>query len=745
MKDFFVYRTALRPTLPSIITVCLLLALAVPARAAKNARVQIGFVGTQPVNGSTGTPLSFQNILLNIVAIRINSHVGAGPNSAGWQKIPAPPGVGGSSSNAELQIDLLSSQNIPQLFNTAGVRVDNYKVVQLQLDQSNPGSLIPTCPASPPADGCIVYPLQLNNPNGIEYSNPGNTVVLSTKTNTLVSFVMQVSVMINKIPTGPGGAYTATLSIAPVTNPSTGTITGQVNVAMGTGTGTSTTGKLRKLSVTAEPIGTNIATATAPINNGGSNCPPSPGGCFTLTLPAAGPPPPSSMPFGTLYDLAVSGGAVTYAAARLPPLDPGASISVPTFKVTGNQTLGNITGTVSDGCAAGKTIAGATLDLLMPPNGSTDTSLCMSPATVDQCVTVASANTDNAGNFPLPGTVSTPAAFANVPTLAKKTDSYAMEVTAPGYDPLFVQAIPGSGSNKKGGGTCSVNGGVFGTCNLLMQTGYITGSIPIIPPNPGQTTLVQVFAEDHNTNNIESALPMPKMIGSNPNNTDVTFTLNVPPSIPVGFFDLFASTIDFYQGVVDPYQGHSIVAISHVPAPAACATVTAPTPTDPTQVITCVGHGSITGTVSNPNLGSSVVLEKIDPDPPPMDDTDEVQITNSLVQNQPPNPNASSNYGFCAPADTYQVQEFQLPSPTQSETPIAAASPSPVPDSFATVVIPPPPTAGGPSPTPTPAIKCPTNCSYPGGGCPGICNNVVQGLPPSPTIIMETPAARPTL
>ncbi len=743
MKDFFVHWTVFRPTLPSIIMVCLLLAVAVPARAAKNARVQIGFVGTQPVNGSTGMPLSFQNVFLNIVAIRVNSHVGAAPNAAGWQKVPAPPGVGGSSSNAELQIDLLSSQNIPQLFNTAAVRVDNYKVVQLQLDTSNPGSLVPTCPASPPADGCIVYPLQLNNPNGITFSNPDNSVVLSTKTNTLVSLVMQVSVMINKIPTGPGGAYTATLAITPVTNPSTGTITGQVNVAMGTGTGTSPTGKLRKLSVTAEPIGTNIATASAPVNNGGSNCPASPGGCFTLTLPAAGPPSPGN-PFGTLYDLAVSGGAVTYAAARLPPLDPGGSITVPTFKVTGNQTLGNITGSVSDGCQAGKTIAGATLQLLMPPNGSTDMSLCLSPATVNQCVTVASANTDNEGNFPLPGTVSTPAAFANVPTLPKKSDSYAMEVTAPGYDPLFVQAIPGSGSNKKGGGTCSVNGGAFGTCNLLMQTGYITGSIPIIPPNPGETVSVQVFAEDHDTNNIESALPMPKTVGSNPNNTAVTFTLNVPPSIPIGAFDLFASTVDFYQGVVDPYHGHSIVAISDIPAPAACATVTAPTPTAPTQVISCVGHGSITGTVSNPNLGTSVVLEKIDPDPPPMDDTDEVQITNSLVQNQPPNPNASSNYGFCAPADTYQVQEFQLPSPTQSETPIAAASPSPVPDSFATVVIPPPPTAGGPSPTPTPAIKCPTNCSYPGGGCPGICNNVVQGLPPSPTIIIETPAARPT-
>ena len=89
-----------------------------------------------------------------------------------------------------------------------------------------------------------------------------------------------------------------------------------------------------------------------------------------------------------------------------------------------------------------------------------------------------------------------------------------------------------------------------------------------------------------------------------------------------------------------------------------------------------------------PNLGSSVVLEKIDPDAPLMDDTDEVQLTNSIVQNQPPNTTATSNYAFCAPADTYEVQEFQLPVPSQSVTPIAMASPSPVPDGFATVTIP---------------------------------------------------------
>ena len=75
-------------------------------------------------------------------------------------------------------------------------------------------------------------------------------------------------------------------------------------------------------------------------------------------------------------------------------------------------------------------------------------------------MSVATANTDNTGVFPMPGSATIPAAFANVPVLPKGSARYAMEVTAPGYDPLFVQVIPGTGSNKKAGGTCSVDGGV---------------------------------------------------------------------------------------------------------------------------------------------------------------------------------------------------------------------------------------------------------------------------------------------
>ena len=109
---------------------------------------------------------------------------------------------------------------------------------------------------------------------------------------------------------------------------------------------------------------------------------------------------------------------------------------------------------------------------------------------------------------------------------------------------------------QKSGGTCapqdSAAGTTFTACNLALNTGYITGAIPIIPPIPGQTTLVQVFAEDTGTNNIESALPMPITVTSS-NAGAVGFTLNVPPSVST--FDLFATTIDLYQGVSRSVSG----------------------------------------------------------------------------------------------------------------------------------------------------------------------------------------------
>ena len=707
MKDFFVHRTARGLILPFVIVICVLLAGAGPARASRNAPVEVGFIGVPPPN--------FQNVLLNVQSVRINPQANAGPGGKKWQKIPVPPGIGGAGQSAELQIDLNTSQNVLQLFNTANVRPDNYMVAEIQLDPNNPGRLIPNCPLAPPvgntADGCINYPIQLNN--GLVISTPISG--LAPKRGQLAQLVLQVSMTINQAPTAPGGPYLVTVALTQITTSVLGTVTGSVTVK--TGTGGSTTGKVRTLAVTAEAIGTNTAFATAPITNGN----------FTLALPAAGPPSPAT-PFGTLYDLAVAGGGDTYAAQRLPPLLPGQTITVsPGFTVTNNQTLGNLTGMVTDNCVANKAIVGATLQLLIPPDSNSGADCMTSP---EQCVAVASANTDNAGDFPLPGTITTPPEFQNVPVPPKK-GSYVMEITAPGYDPLIVQAIPSSGTSKKGGGTCSTDGGAtFSPCNLAMNTGYISGTIPITPPNPGKTTMVQVFSEDTGTNTVESALPMPVTV-TNSNAGLVNFTLNVPPSVPA--FDLFATTIDLYQGATDPYPGHTIAVLSDVTGPAeptapgACSTATATFAND--QTINCVGHGSIVGSVANPNLGTSVVLSK--------EDTvamKPVQITNTLVQNQSANPNPLNSYSFCVPGDTYQLQTVQQPMPIPSVVPPVAPTPEPTGSPTITVTIPPAPlfngptptpTAGGPTATPTPKVKCPTTCSNPDGSCPGICNTVV--------------------
>jgi hypothetical protein len=723
VKDFFVHRTARRLILPFVIVICVLLAASAPAHAGKTAFVEVGFLGDPPKDQTTGAPL-FQNVFLNVVSVRINTNAAASGGSGKWQTIPVPPGIGNSGGNAELQIDLNDSQNLPQFFNTALVKPGNYMVAELELDPNNPGTLVSRCPSSPPpspppgktADGCINYPIQLSNTSIISTPISG----VAPQTGQLAPLVLQLSMTINQAPALPGGAYMVTVGIAPVTSmPVQGTITGNVS-----GAGNKKKKKVRNLTVTAEAIGTNTAITTA-VFESANKCASKTEGCFTLTLPAAAN-------FGTLYDIAVAGGANTYAAQRLLPLLPGQTINSVDFTVSGNRPLGSITGTITDKCT-GKAIVGATLVLLIPPNSIVNPlpDFCMTSP--EQCVAVATANTDNAGNFPMPGMITTPAEFQNVPqnlpTMTVKNPPYAMKITAPGYDPLIVQALPTASSGKNNGGTCApLMSTTFAACNLSLMTGSITGSISIVPPPSGQTTLVQVFAEDHDTNNIENALPMPISVkssnvgpcmGSGAPSSDgcVNFTLNVPPSVP--FFDLFASTIDLYQGATDPYQGHNIVAISDVPAPAACATATPTMQTS--QVIGCVGHGSIFGNVGNANLGTSVILEKL------ADNGDAVQITSSLVQNQAPLMTPTNTYSFCAPADTYLVQEAQLPTPDPVMTPAAAPSPALVPGSEATVTIPPPPLSNA-TPTATPAIKCPTTCSNPDGTCPGICNSVNQPL-----------------
>jgi hypothetical protein len=701
VKVFFVSWAA-RGGLVLLAVLCMLWADAGSAWAGKSAMVAVGFTGAPPPG--------FQNVLLNVQSVRINPHANAGPSTGGWQTIPTPPGIaGGNSQKAEIQIDLNPSQDVPQLFNAVKVRPDNYKLAQIILDPNQPGTLVPNCPQTPSGpEGCINYPISLTN--GQVITAPISGVAPTNKT--VTQLILQLQITINQAPTVAGAPYLATLTPSQSTN-ALGTVTGQI---MSSGTSSGSTGKLIKLAVTAETIGTNTAIVNALIKSN----------TYTLVLPAAAG-------FGTLYDLAVAGGGDSYEAARLPPLYPTAVMNGPAFSVTG-QTVGNITGSLTDACTPGKIIAGAALQLLIPPASNPNVD-CTSLATAPLCVTVASSTTDNTGTFPLPGTLTTPSQFQNVPDLPK-SGAYAMEITASGYDPLVVQVKPSTGTTKNSGGVCEPPGATtFTKCNLSLTTAFITGSIPITPPFPGQTAMVQVFAEPTGTNNIQGTLATP-IIARNPN-TQVNFTLNVPSTI--SSFDLFATTVgDQYQGVSDPYQGHSIAVFSPVAQPGQCET-SSPVVFD--QMIDCVGHGSVIGTAFQANLGASIALGKLDSTSGNL-----VQITTSPILNQTSS-SPTSNYAFCTPGDTYELQPIQLPQPAAAVTPLVAPSPVPTGDPTS-VTVPVAPLINGPSPsaTPTPKIKCPTTCSNPDGSCPGTCNTTIQAvtIPLLPPSSMATPTATAT-
>ena len=224
----------------------------------------MGFVGSPPPG--------FQNVLLNVQAVRINPKNSPSPTGGGWQRIPTPPGIGGKNQNAELQIDLNASQNIPQLFNTAGVKPDTYHTAELLLDPNNPGVLIPNCPQSPGGgEGCIRYPISLNNSNVILANDSGSNGIVAPGKNQLGVLMLQVQVMVNQAPTTPSGPYVVTITMNTVPpNSVQGTVTGSVTVkASGTA---GSTGKVRTLTVTAEAIGTNTAIASSRVKSG-AGCP----------------------------------------------------------------------------------------------------------------------------------------------------------------------------------------------------------------------------------------------------------------------------------------------------------------------------------------------------------------------------------------------------------------------------------------------------------------------------------------
>lgn len=670
--------------------------------------VQIAFITNVTAPPHSGPAFNFQNLFLNITSVRINhkpkptakSTAVPAEGAGSWVTIPLPSGVGGVSqgNQGDLQIDAIAGQSQAQYYNTGYPKQKTYYTFEVSFDTNNPGFVVPDCPSGGPAEGCINYPIVFQNPGAqIAYvSSQGFQV--NKGENTLL--LIQLNVSIVSAPSAPGQPYTVDVSVAPATQTQRSTYLGVISGAVSNAGKALNKKKVRKLTVTAEQPGTGIVVASVPVQSNGN---------YQMYLPAT--------PNGTMYDLYVSGGKMSYEAMRLPApgLVAGQTLSGEDFNsVKPNQTLGTISGTITDGCSKGSTgVSGATLQLLIPPD--TDLSaVCSDPTQSQLCVTVATATTNNVGGYPLPGTVRAPAAFQQIPVLPKDSNisSYTLEISASGYTTQLIGNVsPTSGKKSKAGGSCPGSSSKVG-CDLSLDTGYVNGTVNLgVAPQNNENVLVQVFAELSGTSQLVSTLPTPQLIRG-PNQT-TNFTLNVPTGPPpgsnAGSLDLFAYAIDLYQGAADPYTGHSIIVQADVPFPAASCGTSSEQPFS--ENMECTGHGSIGGTVVNPDTGTTVALMKRDP----IANADVIVETTPGGFPQPGGITPSNAYNFCAPPDdNYYVQRFEATSPALN------LPPTPVPTGAPTAVG----TMATPQATSTP---CPSTCNFGKFGnpptlmCPGIC------------------------
>jgi hypothetical protein len=649
------------------------------------AKVQVAFI-----SNLAGASSQFQNFFLNVAGVRMNPRPNASntatplETAGSWVVIGPPTATSTSSSTGEVPIDVLGGLSQLQVFNTFGVRGGKYTTIEVVLDAPNPGFLVPQCAGGGNLEGCVRYPIQLENPGvPLKFLFPIDqqfqTVQHETK-----QLPILLSASIVATPSGPGQPYRVNLGVS---NPSNigayiGTITGTVTGASGN-SGTA----LAHLRVTAELAGTNTIVTASDVFNG----------TYTLFLPAAAG-------IGTLYDLYVSGSTTTIVGQRgvstgtIAPLFPSPSATATVnFTVQGGQTIGGFAGQVTDACTT-LPIVGATVQILKPP-GSSSVDCAKSPA---QCISVATANTGSSGAYPLVVNPPFPASFQQVP-IGSPTATYVLQISAPGYDTLFMNGTASLGGVASGvaAGHCftpttsptSTATPANGTCSFTLTTAYLQGTLNLTAAQPpGTATTVQVVAENTGTNDLVSALTTPLTIPGG--STSLGFSLNVPThafnSSSAQNFDVFAEAQDLYLGGSDPFPGHTILVQRNVGGPpTACATVSAATSGLFGETMDCVGHGGIAGTAANnPNAGTTIELSK-----------GGVAITDAAVALLAPTATASAAYSFCIPPDNYNLQRFEQGSPVG-----------------ATVAV-------GPMATPMATDSpCPTTCFNGSGTCPGICS-----------------------
>ncbi len=622
----------------------LLVAASPPQAAGANGKgvVQVAFTAT--LTTSDGLPISdeYQRILLNVVSIRLNpsGNLNISDSDPHWVTIAALARVGLSNP-----LDLVTLQNLPFLFKDANIPAQSYGQLELVLNPTNPGSVVPLCPHLFPGKGCVPYGVTLLQSSTILRVKVHYEVTRST---------IQPLVINIKVTVGP---VNTTATIAPVIEPKpnivlssgltfnpalglvTGTVCSSTDKACLSGTATKTS--LSKTTVTAEFSGTNQIVARTRLKKDGT---------FALNLPAV------VYPNYTAYDFYVSGNGsfVVRSGVKVSSRCPSSSPSqcMPTLHTLAvpSSTFSSLSGVIRDACTAKTPIAAATLQLLVP-----DTTLAGSETKCDltgkplgipsNCVVVATAVANDQGHY----------SYSNIPVgVPKGVPHYDLEISAPGFNTAVQEVEKG----KKAGLNCPCAGFPKDACKFNLEHGYISGTTSLSVANGSGNELdIMVMVEDSGTDNIEnltlSRVPIGGTLGS--------FRMAVPDaspslvpgakpsscsqsvtSIPVTNYDVFAAVQDLFGNSAQNISGHSIETESAVGAPpgvthpAACPTVSIPQ----LSGFDCVGFGSVYGSVGGANPSTtSVIMSK-----------DEVQIMETEPNSIGAQPGAD-NYNFCAPSD----------------------------------------------------------------------------------------------